>query len=116
MLNFSRSAAFEATPIEDVCASFQEAVVDVLVTKTLRAARRHRVSTVLMAGGVVCNERLRSVMREACEREGLALFHPRAGLCTDNALMVACAGTHHIEAGKLSGLDLDCFPVLSLVR
>ena len=112
VMNFSRTPAFETIFIEDICASFQEAIVDVLVTKTMRAARRHRVSTVLMAGGVVCNARLRDAMSEACAREAITLFFPTSDLCTDNALMVACAGSFQIAAGKVSDLDLDCFPVM----
>jgi N6-L-threonylcarbamoyladenine synthase len=114
VLHFSRSAEMADHSIEDVCASFQEAIVEVLVGKTMRAVDRRGVGTVLMAGGVVCNSRLRAAMREACERRGVALFYPSPGLCTDNATMVASAGHHKLAAGFRSSLDLDCFPVMPL--
>jgi N6-L-threonylcarbamoyladenine synthase len=100
------------TSLEDVCASFQEAVVDVLTTKTMHAAAESGVRTVLMAGGVACNQRLQAAMQDACSQRGLRLAYPRPGLCTDNALMVACAGYHQLRAGLSSSLDLDCFPSL----
>ncbi len=114
VLNFSRSEVAADFSIPDVCASFQEAVVEVLVGKTMRAVKARGVSTVLMAGGVVCNSRLRSRMAEACAARGVDLFYPTFGLCTDNAVMVACAGYHRLCAGQRSGLDLDCFPSLPI--
>jgi len=77
------------------------------VTKTLRAAKLHGVSHVLLAGGVAANSRLQSAMRDACEAAGLRLTVPPPRLCTDNAAMIACAGFYHWEAGKVDGLDLD---------
>jgi len=112
VLNFTRGPRASSVSLEDVCASFQDAVVDVLVGKTVRAVERTGVRTVLMAGGVACNSRLRERMHEDCDQRGLTLRYPRPGLCTDNALMVACAGHFQIEAGNRSGLDLNCFPVL----
>lgn len=114
VLNFSRSPQAQTECIEDICASFQEAIVDVLVGKTMQAVERHGVGTVVMAGGVVCNSRLRAAMTDACEARGVQLFYPRPGLCTDNATMVACAGHYQLAAGRRSALDLDCFPVLPL--
>jgi len=110
----TRAAASKraSVPVEDVCASFQEAVVDVLVGKTMLAAQRMQVTTVLMAGGVACNTRLREKMSEACRQASISLKYPSASLCTDNALMVACAGHYQIAAGRRSNLALDCFPTL----
>lgn len=85
----------EGVPVEqalaDLCASFQEAVVDVLVAKTRRAARAAGVRHVVVTGGVACNRRLRERMRSACGEDGLALSVPLPALCTDNAAMIAAA-------------------------
>ena len=91
----------------DWAASVQEAIVDVLVTKTLRAAKQHGVGRVMMAGGVAANSRLQERMREACVDAGLGFHCPPPVLCTDNAAMIACAGYYHWTAGKIDGLDVD---------
>lgn len=114
VLNFMRRPQASQHSIEDVCASFQEAVVEVLVGKTMRAVDRLGVDSVMMAGGVACNSRLRTRMEEACRQRGVYLAFPSPTLCTDNALMVACAGHYRMAAGLASSLDLDCFPVLPL--
>jgi N6-L-threonylcarbamoyladenine synthase len=85
----------------------QEAIVDVLVAKTLRAAKQHKVSRVLIAGGVAANSRLQERMAGACVDAGLTLTTPPPALCTDNAAMIACAGYYHWTAGRLDGLDID---------
>jgi N6-L-threonylcarbamoyladenine synthase len=90
----------------DVLASFQRAVVDVLVRRTLRAAGEESVHTLLVTGGVACNGRLRQAFRAAAEREGLALYIPAPRLTTDNAAMIAAAGFLHFERGRFAGLDL----------
>jgi N6-L-threonylcarbamoyladenine synthase len=74
--------------IRDLCASAQAAIVDVLVTKTIRAARRLRVGCVTASGGVTCNRSLRQRLTAACERERLALLLAGTSLCTDNAAMI----------------------------
>ena len=107
VLNAHRAPSLSAVSIPDWAASVQEAIVEALVTKTLRAARRHGVSHVLLAGGVAANSRLQSAMRDACEQAGLRLTVPPPRLCTDNAAMIACAGFYHWQAGKIDGLDLD---------
>jgi N6-L-threonylcarbamoyladenine synthase len=94
-------------PEVDWAASVQEAIVDVLVTKTLRAAAQHGVTRILMAGGVAANSRLQERMKLACSEAGLVFSSPPATLCTDNAAMIACAGYFHWTAGKVDSLDLD---------
>ena len=96
--------------LADIAASFQEAVVDVLVRKTLAAAKETGVERVLLAGGVAANARLRERFAEACGKAGLALFYPPAELCTDNAAMIACAGYWHLVNGHQDGLDFDTRP------
>lgn len=81
-------------PVEDVCASFQEAVADVLTAKTVRAAKELDLGTVIIAGGVAANSRLRTLAEERCAEAGLDLRVPRIGLCTDNGAMIAALGAH----------------------
>ncbi len=100
--------------VDDLCASFQEAVVDVLVTKTLRAARECRARTVAVAGGVAANSALRHRMEEACRKAGIPLRSPSMGLCTDNAAMIARAGWELARLGLRSPLTLDARPNLPL--
>jgi N6-L-threonylcarbamoyladenine synthase len=88
----------------DVAASFQEAVVDVLVSKTRTAARSLRVPRVVISGGVACNRRLRECMIRMGEEEGLEVHFPSPALCTDNAAMVARAGLVSLKKG---GRDVD---------
>ena len=85
--------------VPDVCASFQEAVVDVLTAKTVRAATDLGIGTVVIAGGVAANGRLRSLAQERCAAAGLTLRVPRPGLCTDNGAMIAAVGAHVVAAG-----------------
>jgi len=86
--------------LHDLCASFQEAVVDVLVTKTLRAAQQEQVSHIVVAGGVAANRRLRDRMHQACAERNLTLLLPSHSLCTDNAAMIAYAGAQRLVAGQ----------------
>ncbi|MGQ9683214.1 MAG: tRNA (adenosine(37)-N6)-threonylcarbamoyltransferase complex transferase subunit TsaD [Anaerolineae bacterium] len=104
-------AAVRRLAIPDVAASFQEAVVDVLVEKTKRAAREYGAVEVLLAGGVAANERLRTAMRERLE---VPVRIPPAGLCTDNAAIVASAGYWRFARGDLAGWDLDIEPCAHL--
>lgn len=95
----------------DIAASFQEAVVDVLVTKTVEAARRLGARQILLGGGVVANRLLRQSM---AQRSPLPVLCPSPTLCTDNAAMIACCGYFHLKAGNISGWDLDIAPNLRL--
>ena len=80
--------------IADICASFQEAIVDVLVEKTITAAKQHNINTVVVGGGVSSNLRLREVFFNRCKIEGFSFYAPQPRYCTDNAAMIALAGFH----------------------
>ena len=95
----------------DAAASFQEAVVDALVTKTVAAAREYGVRNVLMAGGVAANSRLR---QRLLDDSPLPVLIPPLKLCTDNAAMIAACGFFRLQAGKTNGPDLDVVPGLKL--
>ena len=94
----------------DVAASFEEAVVDTLVTQTLAAAEREELETILVTGGVACNGRLRERMQEAAAARGRRAIFPSPAYCSDNAAMIAGLGYHHGRAGLLAGWDLDARP------
>ncbi len=106
--------AATTTTLEDICASFQEAVVDVLVGKTLRAAAEYRVRSVSAAGGVSLNSRLRQRLAEECERRHLRLLLAPAELCTDNAAMIAALAFHKLKAGRASDYAVDVAPSIGL--
>ena len=101
--------------LEDVCASFQEAVVDVLVAKTIAAARHARRKIVAMSGGVSCNSRLREKMAAACAGARLELLVAEARLCTDNAAMIAFVALHRLLKKNYSPVSVDIDPNLRLV-
>jgi N6-L-threonylcarbamoyladenine synthase len=99
----------------DIAASFQEAVVDVLVTKTVRAAEVTGVRHVTISGGVAANSRLRSQLRGEIEKRGGQLFYPSLKLCTDNAAMIAAAGFYNFEKHGPGELIANAIPNLRLV-
>src|SRR5699024_613571 len=99
---------------EDVAASFQASVVDVLTTKTVRAAKQYGVKQVIVAGGVATNIVFRSTLKDVFARVIFPLLIPPLHLCTDNAAMIAAAGTVAYEQGNRSGLDLYANPSLVL--
>lgn len=101
--------------LPDICASFQEAVVEVLVEKTLLAARQQGVDTIVMGGGVSSNPRLREVMKKRCREEDKQFYIPRPAYCTDNGAMIALAGVqaHRQAPGFSFDHDVYCRSTLS---
>ena len=95
---------------------FQEAVVDVLATKTIRAATEVGARSIVLGGGVAANAALRSRLAGEAEALGLPFIVPRPGLCTDNGAMIGAAGARRFAAGERAGLDLDARPSLPLAR
>ncbi len=89
----------EAQPVRDLCASVQAAIIEVLVTKTLRAAKRNDVQCVTASGGVTCNRALRRELARACEKEGFTLRLAEQELCTDNAAMIGILAERKLLAG-----------------
>jgi N6-L-threonylcarbamoyladenine synthase len=107
-------AANRDVSVPDVAASFQEAIVDVQVSKTIAAAKERGATTVLLGGGVVANTRLRQRMTEAGNAEGLRVLYPSLELCTDNAAMIATVGAARLVRGERSSLDIAADPNLRL--
>ena len=101
--------------LHDLCASFQQAVIDVLVTKTIAAVQKCRVDLVTMSGGVSCNQQLRQQMRDACTRKGIEFKSAEPWLCTDNAAMIAFAALLRLQAGFESQVTQEIDPNLALV-
>ena len=94
-------------PIEDIAASFQAAMVDVLVGKTIRAAKEKRAGAITLTGGVAANRQLRQSMTEAGEAIGASVYYPPINLCTDNGAMIAGVAYHKYLDGLRDGLDLN---------
>lgn len=98
----------------DVAASFQQAVVDVLVERGIRAAKSLGEDRIAVAGGVASNSALRAAMQEGCAKAGLELCYPSPIFCTDNAAMIAVQGYYEYMAGNRAGLDLNAVPNLKI--
>jgi len=98
----------------DVAASFQAAVVEVLVNKTLTAAKKYGVKHVCIAGGVSANKALRSALAQACDSARIQFYVPDFVNCTDNAAMVGAAAYYRLRANQVAGLDLNAHAVLAL--
>lgn len=104
----------EKIPIEDICASFQKAAVDVLVDHTMEAVRNTSSDVVCLAGGVAANSFLRASFDKACMENGVRLYYPPLQLCTDNAAMIASAGYYAWLQKDFAGGDLNAVPGLKL--
>jgi tRNA N6-adenosine threonylcarbamoyltransferase len=101
--------------ISDLCASFQQAIIDVLVRKTIAAAQKYRVDLVTVSGGVSCNQELRRQLGEACAREGFEFKNAEPWLCTDNAAMIAFAALLRLQDSFQSEVTEEINPNLALV-
>jgi N6-L-threonylcarbamoyladenine synthase len=110
----THGADYSDTQKADIAASFQEAVVDMLVNPTIKAATAHGVERIVLAGGVAANSRLRAKMLEKAEAKGLQLFSPAPKFCTDNAAMIALTGYHWLKRGRRDDLRLNADADLTL--
>ena len=116
VLNYLNQAQMkdETINVADVAASFQKAVVDVLVEHTIQAAGEYGFKEIALAGGVASNSSLRSAMEEACKKRGLTLYRPAPIFCTDNAAMIGVAGYYEYIKGNRSDFHLNAVPSLKL--
>ena len=116
VLNYvnSEKQAGREINVPNVAASFQQAVLEVIVKKTVGAAVAMKKDKIVLAGGVASNSALRAMMNEACEKEGIKLYYPSPILCTDNAAMIGCAAYYKYKAGHVDDLTLDAVPHLPL--
>lgn len=116
VLNYINSCQMKGEEIntEDVAASFQKAVVDVLVEHSMDAAKRYGYKKFAIAGGVASNSGLRSALEKACKENGLTFYHPSPIYCTDNAAMIGAAGYYEYQKGVRHGYDLNAVPNLKL--
>lgn len=112
-VNQERQAGREIN-VPDVAASFQQAVLDVIVKKTVDSAVQLGKDRIVMAGGVAANSKLRGMLETACRKKGIKLYHPSPILCTDNAAMIGCAAYYKYIAGGRDDLTLDAIPNLKL--
>ena len=100
--------------VPDIAASFQAAVLDVIVAKTVSAALDMKKDRIVLAGGVAANSRLREMLKAECDKNGIELYYPSPVLCTDNAAMIGCAAYYKYKAGMRDDLTLDAMPNLEL--
>lgn len=100
--------------LNNICASYQEAAVDVLVQKTILAAENYKSERVAIAGGVAANSRLRDWLKVECNKKGIELYLPEFKYCTDNAAMIARAGYEYLSRGIYSDQNLNAYPALKL--
>ena len=116
VLNYLNSCEMKGIEIcqADVAASFQKAVVDVLVEHSMQAVKECGMKKFAIAGGVASNSSLRSALEKACAERGIEFYHPSPILCTDNAAMIGAAGYYEYRKGVRSGYDLNAVPNLKL--
>lgn len=116
VLNYINGCKMKGEEINtaDVAASFQKAVVDVLVEHALEAVKEYGLQKFAIAGGVASNAHLRKAFEDACAERGIAFYHPTPIFCTDNAAMIGVAGYYEYMAGTRSGYDLNAVPNLKL--
>ncbi len=106
----------EGQDLADICAAFQATVVHTMVSKTVRAARREKISRIVLAGGVAANRGLRTEMDRQCKRHGIELRIPPMASCTDNAAMIAYAGALRLHAGERDALSASPSTQTALLR
>ena len=116
VLNYINHAKMmgEEIHVPDLAASFQNAVVEVLVEKSMQAAEDYSMRKFAIAGGVASNTALRTAMEAACAKRGIQFYHPSPIYCTDNAAMIGAAGFYEYLAGTRHGWDLNAVPNLKL--
>ena len=116
VLNYINGCKMKQVPYNeaDIAASFQKAVVGVLVDHTMKAAKDYGIKKVAIAGGVACNSALRQAMEDACQKRGYKFYRPSPILCTDNAAMIGAAGYYEYKKGVRHGWDLNAVPGLKL--
>ncbi len=116
VLNYLNSCQMKGEKIvtQDVAASFQKAVVDVLVEHAMNAVKQYGYDKLAIAGGVASNSALRKALGDACEKEGIAFYHPSPIYCTDNAAMIGAAAYYEYKKGVRHGFDLNAVPNLKL--
>lgn len=112
-INYNKMKDIEIN-IPDVAASFQEAVVDVLVSKVILATKKYGMNKIALAGGVASNSALREAMDLACKENNIELFYPSPIFCTDNAAMIGAAAYYEYKKGTRHGLDLNAVPNLKI--
>ena len=116
VLNYINHAKMtgEEICVPDLAASFQNAVVESLVSRAIMAAKEYGYDKLAIAGGVASNSALREGMKAACEKEGIRFYHPSPIYCTDNAAMIGAAAYYEYQKGARSGWDLNAVPNLKL--
>lgn len=116
VLNYLNQCEMKSIPVNqaDVAASFQQAVIDVLVEHAIHAAREYKMDKLALAGGVASNSSLRENMKAACSENDISFYHPSPIYCTDNAAMIGVAGYYEYIKGTRHGLDLNAVPNLKL--
>ena len=116
VLNHLNKCRMTGEPIveADIAASFQQAVVDVLVDNAIRAAKDYHMDRLAIAGGVASNGALRAAMEASCEKEGIRFYRPSPIFCTDNAAMIGVAAYYEYQKGTRHGWDLNAVPNLKL--